>query len=265
MPELPEANGPILRSPTVKQQVLALVRGQIERGERAPGTVISAKGLADELKVSRTPVREAMEALVESGVLEKFGNEGARIRKVDDASTFEILALRRAIDIEVAVQLSLVFDADKARELDGLLAEMEELRMAMEVGASDGGRLEEGAAGRERFYALDTKFHRMLPALAGMSRAEALIDNLMQHYRLSALPGLDPRSAGEVVKEHRSIVQAIKGKGVEEISNAVTAHYVGTVRRRIPAYARRVETQWMLPQDRPKTSGGPRRRGSGGP
>lgn len=223
----------IKRGPTVKQQVLELVRRQILKQERKPGSTISAKGLAKELNVSRTPVREAMEALANEGLIRWFGVEGARIREVDEEALFEILTLRRALETEVAIQLSYSLNTERTRMLDELLREMKR--------ALPGGK---ETAGLVHLYDLDMKFHRMLPSIAGMNRAEAYADNLVQHFRLCALQGMSPESARSILKEHTAIVAAIKQNDPAAIRTAVTEHYRNSIARRLPDYQARAEQLW---------------------
>jgi DNA-binding GntR family transcriptional regulator len=228
-----KTNGVIKRGPTVKQQVLELVRRQIVTQERKPGSTISAKGLAKELNVSRTPVREAMEALANEGLIRWSGVEGARIREVDEESLFEILTLRRVLEIEVAVQLSFVLDATRTKALDDLLREMK----AALPGAKD-------AAGLVRFHDLDMKFHHKLPTIAGMGRAEVYVDNLIQHFRLCALRGMSQDTSRCIFEEHTEIVQAIKENDPAAIRATITRHFKKSIERRLPDFQEKAEQRW---------------------
>src|SRR4051794_39515889 len=74
-----------------KRQAFDTIRREIFDRKLKPGSIISAKGLAKGLGLSRTPVREAMEALAYSGLIELRGGEGARVRTVSEEDLFEIL------------------------------------------------------------------------------------------------------------------------------------------------------------------------------
>lgn len=227
-------SGVIQRGPTVKQQVLELVRRQIVNQERKPGSTISAKGLAKELNVSRTPVREAMEALANEGLIKWYGVEGARIREADEDSLFEILTLRRVIETEIAIQLSHSLDAGKLALLDALLREMKQALQETR-----------DTAGLVHFYDLDMKFHLRLPVIAGMSRAEAYTENLMHHFRLCALQGMSQNPAKLIYREHSAIVDAIRSQDADSIRSTVTEHYKKSIERRLPGYRDQAEQRWQ--------------------
>lgn len=230
----PEGLGSIERPPTIKEQALANIRRQILSQKRKPGSLISAKGLAEELKISRTPVREAMESLARDGLIRWVGVAGAQIRTVDREEFFDILTLRHAIEPEVGMKLGRILDPEKERALDMLLREMKD--------ALSGAKAAKGGDQLETFYDLDVKFHRTLARLARMDRAEAFIGNLMDHFRLFALEGM--RSPKEILDDHKKIVKAIKGGKPEQIREAYTDHLIETVKRRAPSLSREAEERW---------------------
>ncbi len=82
------------------EHVLALVRGQILRGERAPGEKISEAGIAGDLEISRTPARTALAALEAEGLIEKRQGRGYTVRSItvsDVSKTIEVKAALEAL------------------------------------------------------------------------------------------------------------------------------------------------------------------------
>lgn len=74
------------------QRALIGVRDRILLGDLAQGDRVSEVALAEELGISRTPLREAMRELVDQGLLEKMATGGCRVssftkRDVQDAIT----------------------------------------------------------------------------------------------------------------------------------------------------------------------------------
>jgi len=84
--------------PSSAENVLAVVRGQILRGERAPGDKITEVGIAGDLDVSRTPVRTALAALEAEGLIEKREGRGYTVRSISAA------AVAKAIDVRAALE-----------------------------------------------------------------------------------------------------------------------------------------------------------------
>ena len=159
------------------------IRREIITRKRKAGSYISAKGLAKDLNISRTPVREAMEVLARDGLIVLSGGAGAKIPEVNEEALAENLTLRRAIEIEVALQLAYVFNPYMKTLLNDLLTEMK--------AAIPAAKRDRAGPGMESFYDLDVKFHRTNATLAGMRRAEAYIANLMDLFRLFALEKIE--------------------------------------------------------------------------
>ncbi|WP_321812554.1 MULTISPECIES: GntR family transcriptional regulator [unclassified Burkholderia] len=87
-----QASGKLVRSTTV-DLVLEAIRGRILRGELAPGDALRQEALADELGVSRVPVREAITRLQGEGLVTIIPHKGAYVCGIsveEVRETFEI-------------------------------------------------------------------------------------------------------------------------------------------------------------------------------
>jgi DNA-binding GntR family transcriptional regulator len=74
----------------------SIVEG-VMKGRYAPGQRLIAADLAEEFKVSRAPVREALHVLAGEGVIELIANRGARIRRLSVEELVEFLEFTEAI------------------------------------------------------------------------------------------------------------------------------------------------------------------------
>lgn len=74
----------------------AIVDG-VMRGSYVPGQRLVAADLAEEYKVSRAPVREALHLLAGEGVVELIANRGARIRKLTVQERIDFLEFTEAL------------------------------------------------------------------------------------------------------------------------------------------------------------------------
>ena len=95
----------------------AVLRGAILAGEFAPGERIYEQGLSERLKVSRTPIREALKSLAGEGLLDHVPNRGYYVRaySVDDiVQAYEIRAALEGLAARRAAQLGL---ADEQRAI----------------------------------------------------------------------------------------------------------------------------------------------------
>lgn len=90
----------------------SIVEG-VMKGRYAPGQRLIAADLAEEFKVSRAPVREALHVLAGEGVVELIANRGARIRRLSVEERVEFLEFTEAICV-LGVRLA----TGKARDPD---------------------------------------------------------------------------------------------------------------------------------------------------
>jgi len=113
--------------PTTVELVTTAIRQRILSGDLAPGEVLRQEALADELGVSRVPIREAITRLTGEGLLTNVPHKGAYVAElsVDEVKeTFDIRlrlepwifaeAIPRISDAEISKAERLVKEMDKA-------------------------------------------------------------------------------------------------------------------------------------------------------
>src|SRR5215510_14611698 len=95
-----------LRQTNLLDQALAVLKLRLISGDLAPGEIYSAAGLAAELGVSNSPIREAMLTLVNQGLMEAVRNRGFRVIPLDDNDRREIYEMRTLLEIPATAALS---------------------------------------------------------------------------------------------------------------------------------------------------------------
>ena len=98
-------------------QVAARLRTMLVEGQIAPGAKLNERELCEQLRVSRTPLREAIKLLAAEGLVDLLPNRGAvavKLTEADVLNTFEVLAMLEGMSGELAAQ----------RISDGELAEL---------------------------------------------------------------------------------------------------------------------------------------------
>jgi DNA-binding GntR family transcriptional regulator len=89
------------------EQVAVQLRQMLVESAIAPGEKLNERELAEQLQVSRTPLREAIRVLAAEGLVELLPNRGAiavRLSEADIANTFEVMAGLEAQSGELAAQ-----------------------------------------------------------------------------------------------------------------------------------------------------------------
>lgn len=112
---------------TLPEQIAEHVFTAIAKGEYVPGDRIREDALADEFKVSRGPVREALRILEKDGVVRILANRGAHVTQLSIKEVDDIFEVRRTLSramiarltTEEAARLAATIEAD-VRALDAL-------------------------------------------------------------------------------------------------------------------------------------------------
>ena len=184
-----------LRRTSLRDQVLRAIRSGLVTGQIVPGVVYSAAALAAQLGVSNSPVREAMLALVDEGLMEVVPNRGYRPVTLSAADTAEIIQLRELLEVP-AVGLAAEGDiGDVHAALENLVGVIEETATAGDVA----GNLD-----------ADREFHLMLVGAGGNQRLTRLVARLRDQARLYNVRHL-AESGGlrASAAEHRPLLAAV--------------------------------------------------------
>lgn len=186
------------------------LREGIMYGSLAPGDQLSESALAKQFGVSRGPLREAMQRLVQEGLLRSEPNRGLFVTELDEAGIEDLYAARAAIETAAGRQIIRHADRKAVERLRGICATMQTVAKAGDLKAlSDA----------------DLDFHTTLVAGSGSRRLQRMHQTLMVETRmcLTALQGTyqDPE---DQVAEHRRIGEAIAAGDPDELGEAVEAH-----------------------------------------
>ncbi|WP_327579036.1 GntR family transcriptional regulator [Streptomyces sp. NBC_00145] len=113
------------RPGTTVDNVYQTLRGRIVEGEYQPGMRMSQGGLASELNISRTPLREALNRLEADGLVVSEANRGMEVAPVSDSQVEECYALRLLVEPATLAAISADLTDAELDEMDAALADME--------------------------------------------------------------------------------------------------------------------------------------------
>lgn len=196
--------------------ISAQIRARILDGTFPPGAQLGEAKLAARMNVSRGPVREALQRLVQEGLLRNVKNRGACVASLGPDDIADVYLARGAIERAAARILLRRSCRDDFDELDAMVERMSE--------AAVEGRWSELAE-------LDLGFHETLVRLADSARLRRMFDTLLAETRL-CLAGL--REAypvrGELVEEHRRLVRTLRDGDEAGVLALVDGHLADAVR-----------------------------------
>src|ERR1035438_8341604 len=156
-----------------------LVQAEIEQlilqGELAIGQHVNESELATRFGTSRGPIREALRALEESGLVHSLKNRGVLVREISVAEADEIYDVREALDQLIGHRVAERATPQQLAELEAAVAEMDEATGMHDI---------------KRYHALNLKFYEMLVDFAGNSRLTESYRMLTKELLLFRLRGL---------------------------------------------------------------------------
>lgn len=188
-----------LDAPLVLQHAVTEIREAIVSGRLKPGQHLVEKDLAEELGLSRGPVREALRQLGREGLVVMRPNRGAVVRTVGAEDVIEVYALRAALG---SLALRNLLGAGLATEafLDGLEAIARRARDASDQTA---------------LVDADIAFQSHIADGSGLPRVAAQFAELTSEIRLfiQALP-IAYSDVEEILRDHDQLVLALRARDV---------------------------------------------------
>ncbi|MFH1135474.1 MAG: GntR family transcriptional regulator [Pseudomonadota bacterium] len=158
------------------QDVFSRLRDQILTFKLLPGVRVSDKEVAEELGLSRTPVREALIHLAEQGLVEARPNRGFTVKVFSIKEVEDLYTLRAALE-KLAINLTTRrMDAEKAEHLQKILDKYPPLMEAQDiVGFNDA---DEAFHDLIACYSENKPLHQNLRSLQGQIRVIRRYDHL---------------------------------------------------------------------------------------
>lgn len=200
----------ILQQSSLPAAVQAEIEQLILGGELAAGQRINEVALALRFRTSRGPVREALRALEECGLVRAERNRGVFVREVTLAEADEVYDLREVLDELVGRRLAEQATPPQLRQLQQHVAAMDAAVAARDVGA---------------YHQLNLRFHEMLVDLVGNSRLSATYRRLTKELLLYRLQGLREGGGFSVSNtEHKAILRAIASRDPERAGRVLREH-----------------------------------------
>jgi phosphonate utilization transcriptional regulator len=190
------------------------VQEEIERlilsGELPVGRRINEVALAERFGTSRGPVREALRALEECGIVRAERNRGVFVREVSLVEADEVYDLREVLDEFIGRRLAERISDEALGQLKALLTEMSAATAAGDVAG---------------YHTLNLRFHDGLVDAVGNSHLSATYRRLTKELLLYRLRGLAEGGGLAVsVAEHVAIVDAIEARDPTRAGRLLRAH-----------------------------------------
>lgn len=194
----------------LRETVCEALRNAIRNGILEPGERLMEVQLAEELGISRTPVREAIRKLEQEGYVIMMPRRGTYVSSVSVNDIKEIFEIRSALESLSTGLAARRIEPDELEKLRALLTEIEGHIQRKDI---------------DKIVEADIEFHGLLYQVSRNERLVTIISNLKEQLaRFRTLSMSYPGRLQETLEEHRAMVEAIAAGDVEAARDAAERH-----------------------------------------
>lgn len=198
--------------PTAADAVYEALRQRIASGRCGPGERLPEETLAEQLGVSRTPVREALRRLESEGFVSFETHRGAQVTAWTADDLEDIFALRALLEGHAAARAARRITKEELATLSGLADRMQSLLEAKRFDST-------------KMTKLNNEFHHLVLEIAASSRLTAMLGSLVQLPLVQRTFSRYTRAALErSAHHHRELVAALAAGDPEWASAVMHSH-----------------------------------------
>lgn len=194
---------------TAREYAFRVIKENIISLDLAPGSMVSENVLAEEMGVSRTPVREAFIELSKLKVIEIYPQKGSYISLIDsdlvEEASFARLVLERAM-VDIACNVATKEDLFKLEE-----------NLRLQEFYLD-------HPSQDKQLQLDNEFHEMIFGISNKKIIYDLLGGILTHFDRVRRLSLNIIKDSKVISDHRLLLDAIKAKDSQTAQDIITKH-----------------------------------------
>lgn len=196
----------------LKERVYKLLKESILNGDLEPGQKLSQDWLAKQMKVSRMPIRQAIERLKTEGLIESTPYKESKVAnfsREDIKEIYSVRALLESYSARLAVSGIRVTDLN---ELKTINKKMEEYFLEKNY---------------RKLNITNKKFHLTIYNRSGNNRLYSIIENLWDNFPKGLFWNFSERVRNSII-EHQKIIKAIEKKDEQAVEQMIFQHIENT-------------------------------------
>lgn len=197
-----------------RAKVYEFLKEEIIRGEIKQGEALNERKLAEQLGISRTPIREALQMLATDGWVLYEPYRETVVRTFDLNFISDAQKVRRALEILAVEEAVEHLTEDEKKRLQSIYSQQSKVIENYDP---------------VEFINFDRQFHELLYNASHNAILQDLLSNLsdiIRYFGIKVL--LVPERSEETLKEHRKVLEAILAGNVEEATEAMKYHLTKT-------------------------------------
>lgn len=206
----------------LRQKAYTIIQAKIMDGELRAGSLVSELALAQEIGMSRTPVREAIGQLHLEGLFKKVPRVGTIVRLPDFQELKDLYEVREALESQAASVAAAVLTDAEFETMERLQQEVQQITAEMRKGKVD---LPDEEL-QHRFFNADIEFHLVVIRAAGNCRIQnivgefRIIQRVFEYDRVAHNVALIESAAAQ----HGEILAALRQRDGEVARRAMAEH-----------------------------------------
>ena len=194
----------------LRDVIFETLRRSIISGDIKPGERLMEVSLAEQMGVSRTPVREAIRRLEAEGLVTMIPRKGTHVSELSVKDIMDVLEVRTVLD-QLATSLA-------AKHMQPAQVKALEIIHKQYISNVEKDNME-GAIRK------DVEFHDVIYAASGNPRLVAVASSLREHvYRFRVIYMKDNLIAENVLHEHEEILEALRNAQGSKASELAERH-----------------------------------------
>jgi len=195
---------------SLREEVYESLKKSILHGKLKGGQRLIEETLADQIGISRTPVREAFHKLERDDLVVKLPKGGFAVREFTKEDVDEIFGIRSALESYAAYLATLHISPEKISQLEKKIKESED---ACEKGDE------------EKLVQLNTEFHDLIYKSCKSKKLSEMINNFRDYfYRYRSLLLRTEKGTDYSIDDHRRMLEAMKKKNPRLVERLVRNH-----------------------------------------
>jgi DNA-binding GntR family transcriptional regulator len=200
----------------LKEEIFDALHRQIIAGKYGPGDWLRQEDIAGQMGVSMTPVREALDLLVASGLAERVAYRGVRVREMSPRDVADAYGLRLVLEVTIAQEAARNITPEQIKRLEKMMVEMQKHET-----------LDEMPLARQ----LAREFHNAIAEATGnelLVKLYGVVSNAFPDWLLyEALfrhPDIVTGSMSATHEEHTAIIDALKKRDGDKTAQKSVEH-----------------------------------------
>lgn len=206
---------PLEKPKSLDEQAYLHIKEAILTCALAPGEALAEVRLAEELGVSKTPIRKAMARLQQEGFVVTVPYKGHLVADISAKDVAEIYELRQILECHLVRHTTLLFTPAELEEMNRLLH-----RAQAALERDD----------KKRYVMLNRRFHHMFDRKYSHRHISDVLTNLDEHVQRIILY-TQQNAFGDLLEkqrdDHRLILEAVEERNVEVAVKLMEDHLIG--------------------------------------